>query len=384
MFMAGLGHIALRAALAAALGFVLLAAPSLATAGPPAAVTLEVGGYMEQTAGLARNQPGVRVARQGGAPAVVGAPNATGQRADSEIWFRGRGRIAGDVIIGFVVQLEADSQPDRQIDESYLFAEGRFGRLLLGAENDAAYLQHVSAPRAGAAWGVLESAATGWVHKPRHVAFLGTTAPLATGDDRKITWFTPRAGGVQLGLSLTPAQSETGRDVADRLRERTDMLSGSANGRWTMGETRLSVSAGWVHGPGAVQATTAERRAAIDDAALGAELRHRRIAVGAGFRRLANPGGPQHGRAIAAGVAWESGHVAAGFGILRSRTAGTPASLGADRGDLAVLSASYRLAPGAHLTGAVFAARFSNGLSAYGAEDRNRGHGAVSGLRLSF
>jgi hypothetical protein len=374
----------LRAAIAAALGLVVSAAPPPAAARSPGAVTLEVGGYMEQVTGLARNLPGVRVSRQAGAPVVIGAPGVTGQRADSEIWFRGRGRLAEDLVVGFVVQLEADSQPDRQIDESYAFVEGRLGRLLLGAANDAAYRHHVSAPRAGAAWGVLESAATGWVHKPRHVAFLGTTAPLSTGDDRKLTYFTPRAGGIQLGLSLTPAESETGRDLADRLRERTDMLSASASGLWAMGETRIAVSAGWVHGPGAAQATTDERRAAIDDAALGAELRHRRIAIGAGFRRLANPGGHQHGQALAAGLAWESGHLAAGVGILRSRAAGTPASPGADRGDLALLSASYRLAPGTHLTGALFAARFSNGVSAYGAEDRNRGHGAVSGLRLSF
>lgn len=355
-----------------------------AGARPLSAIEIELGGYMEQSVGLAHNQPGVRVSRETGAPSVVAVPNLAGQRSDAEIWFRGRGHLSADLVIGFVVQLEADSQPDRQIDESYLFLEGRPGRLVLGAENDAAYLQHVSAPRAGAAWGVLESAATSWVYKPRYVSFLSTTAPMTAGDDRKVTYFTPRLAGTQLGLSVTPSESETGRDVADRARDRTNTLTLSANGRWGWGDTRLSLSAGWVHAGGAVAATTADRRAPIDDAALGAELRHRRFTIGAGFRRLVNPGGAQHGRAMALGIAWEGDDLAAGLGVLRSETAGTQTSPGADLGDLAMLSGSYRLGPGVHLTGALFAARFSNGRSPYGAEDRNQGFGAVSGMRLSF
>ena len=382
--MATITHIHRAGTLAA--GLLILTGMMAGPAGarPLSAIELELGGYMEQSVGLAHNQPGVRVSRETGAPTVVAVPNLAGQRSDAEIWFRGRGHLSADLVIGFVVQLEADSQPDRQIDESYLFLEGRPGRLVLGAENDAAYLQHVSAPRAGAAWGVLESAATSWVYKPRYVSFLSTTAPMTAGDDRKVTYFTPRLAGTQLGLSVTPSESETGRDVADRARDRTNTLTLSANGRWGWGDTRLSLSAGWVHAGGAVAATTADRRAPIDDAALGAELRHRRFTIGAGFRRLVNPGGAQHGRAMALGIAWEADDLAAGLGVLRSETAGTQTSPGADLGDLAMLSGSYRLGPGVHLTGALFAARFSNGRSPYGAEDRNQGFGAVSGMRLSF
>ena len=97
-------------------------------------VEMSLGGYMEQSAGFATNAPGVRVTRQGGTSARIEQPNPFAQRADAEIWFQGRGRLSPTTTIGFMVQLEADSQGDRQIDESYLFLEGRFGRLLLGAE----------------------------------------------------------------------------------------------------------------------------------------------------------------------------------------------------------------------------------------------------------
>lgn len=357
-------------------------APALAR--PASVIEVEIGGYMEQSVGAAINSPGVRVSREGGTSAVIATPNPVAQRADSEIWFQGRGRLTETLTIGFVVQLEADSQPDRQIDESYLYLDGRPGRILLGAENDAAYLQHVSVPRAGAAWGVLESAATGWVFKPRHVSFLGTTAPMAAGDARKVTYFTPRIGGTQLGVSATPADTETARDLSDRARERSWLATLSANGRWNWGETALSLSGGWVHGMGAPAAASADRRAPVDDAALGAELRHRGLAVGAGFRRLSNPGGAQNGRAMAAGIAWDHGPWAAGLGAISSRTAGMAAGRGTDLGDLALLSGSYSLGPGVHLTAALFAARFAAGRTTYGAEDRNLGYGATSGLRLAF
>lgn len=345
-------------------------------------VEVSLGGYMEQSLGFATNAPGVRVARQSGASSSIDSPNPFAQRADAEIWFQGRGKLSATTTIGFVVQLEADSQGDRQIDESYLFVESRFGRLVAGAENDAAYLQHVSAPRAGAAWGVLESAATSWVVKPRNVAFLTTTAPLTTGDDRKLTLFAPRLGGLQVGASATPAQSESGRDLADGMRERTNLGTISANWRWQAASTRVSASAGWVHGGPAPRATAADRRASIDDAAIGAELRHRSLALGAGFRRLANPGGTNNGTAVAAGMAWDASPWAAGIGILSSRVAGS--ADGGSSGDLGILSGSYEAGPGVHATGALFAARFARGGSGIAAADRNAGFGIVSGLRLGF
>lgn len=345
-------------------------------------VEVTLGGYMEQSLGFATNAPGVRVTRSGGGSAVVESPNPFAQRADAEIWFQGRGRLSDTATIGFVVQLEADSQGDRQIDESYLFLEGRFGRLVLGAENDAAYLQHVSAPRAGAAWGVLESAATSWVFKPRNVAFLSTTAPLATGDDRKLTLFSPRRSGLQIGVSATPAQGESGRDLADGMRERTNIGTVSANWRWQGAVTRVAASAGWVHGGPAPRATAADRRAPVDDAALGAELRHRSLALGAGFRRLSNPGGSGNGTAAAAGLAWDAPPWAAGLGVLSSRTTG--AAEGGAQGDLGLFSGSYEVGPGVHATGAVFAARFARSGPGTAAADRNAGFGVVSGLRLAF
>src|SRR3546814_8833431 len=53
--------------------------------------------------------------------------------------------------VGLDVQLEAETCGD-QIDESYLWFQGDFGKLVLGSENSAAYLMSYGAPAADSAF----------------------------------------------------------------------------------------------------------------------------------------------------------------------------------------------------------------------------------------
>ena len=69
---------------------------------------------------------------------------------------------------------------------------------------------------------------------------------------------------------------------------------------------------------------------------------------------------------------------------LRSRTAGLVRTPGHDRGDIFLISGAYPLARGISLIGAAFTARYDAGQSTHGREDRNRGHGVVTGIRLAF
>jgi hypothetical protein len=362
-------------ALASALGALGPPSQAGASTGP---LRVELGGYMEQAAGWARNQPGVRVAQRSAAgttSAVLREPNRFAQQSDAEIWFTGRARIGDGLVLGFVVQLEANSNAQDQVDESYLFVEGPLGRLLAGSENDAAYLQHVSAPRPAAGWGVLETAATQWVMVPRYVSALTTTAPTTAGDDQKLTWFAPRLAGLRPGASFTPNEREDANELADRARERTNLSTLSMDGRWSLGG---------VHGRGAPGASQADRRAPLDDDAAGAEIGWGEWRIGAGYRRLANPGSALDGRARAIGLAWRRDRWSAAMGHLRSRTAGTATTPGRDKSDIVVLSTGYSVAPGVDLVLSGFGARHANGGSRFGAEDRNRGRGMVSALRLSF
>ena len=346
-----------------------------------------VGGYMEQSFGFARNARGVRTSqvRQTGFTSVVlQDPNRFGQQSDTEIWFSGRTTLGNGMVVGFKVELEGNSQFNDQIDESFLFVEGAFGRLVLGSENDAAYLQHVSAPRPRDGWGVLESAVTGWVYTPRDAYVLTTTAPLTTGDDQKITYFSPRLAGLQFGASLTPNDKQDAREFSDRDRDRTNVWTVSANGRWELEGVEIQGSIGWVHGAGVPKASFADRRTPIDDWAVGGLLSYQDWALSAGYRRLRNPEGALDGRAFAAGITRNWAGAAFGASWLRSRSAGLARTPGHDRGDIVLVSAAYPVARGVALIGSAFTARYDVGQSTRGREDRNQGFGLVTGVRLAF
>ncbi len=66
-------------------------------------------------------------------------------KQDSEIHFLPSITLDNGLKIGANVQLEGFQGGD-QIDESFLFIDGSFGRVLLGSENSAGYLMHYGAP----------------------------------------------------------------------------------------------------------------------------------------------------------------------------------------------------------------------------------------------
>ena len=89
-----------------------------------------------------------------------------------------------------------------------LFLSGDFGRILLGSENSAGYLMHVSSPNVGLPINSGSNsnfiAITNGILVNRSPG--GSTAIEAArdNDSEKITYFTPRFNGFQLGVSYAP------------------------------------------------------------------------------------------------------------------------------------------------------------------------------------
>jgi predicted porin len=189
-------------------------------AGPP--IKLGLGGYF-QFYGVAGEQSDNN-----------GHPGASRHNFDfkreAEIWFLGQAKLDNGLIIGIDVQLEAESCAD-QIDESYIWFQGGWGRLTLGSENSAAYLLSVGAPTVDANFdgqdpnyrlfsGVLGDPRAGGgaavgagIFAPAPTAFVsikGIDASVVdlTGDSEKITYLSPRIFGFRAGLSYTPDNSE--------------------------------------------------------------------------------------------------------------------------------------------------------------------------------
>ncbi len=364
-----------------------------------APITVVVGGYHDQAFGYAGNQSnkiGV------GGTTTTNRPNKFTQYSDSEIWFGGRTTLANGITIGFDVQLEGNSTGDT-IDESYLFVDGAFGRLVMGSENDVAYIMHVSAPNAGrSGFQALESAAFGaWIQRPTAVTALDTTAPKLNGtglggsfgnvtnsnqvgnDAQRINYYTPRFFGLQAGVSYTPNLLEDSNNELNRREGRTNGFTGGLNYTNNFGAFNVQASAGVTYWP-KIQAAASTTGAgnSIKDWSLGAQVGYAGFAVGGGYRKYDHKRDVSNGRAFAVGAAYSTGPFAIALNWLNSRTDGA-ATAGKDKFDQVHLTGAYQMGPGVELYASIFYLKFNDGDSSSSAND-NKGVGVATGLKLNF
>ncbi len=127
----------------------------------------------------------------------------TDVRHEGEVHFKGSTVLDNGLKFGVHIELENRSTSD-QVDETYMYVSGAFGRVNIGSEDSAAYLMHYASPSPVPAWGLAS---------PNHNASgLGnpSTLPNEVGDKDKITYFTPRFSGFQIGASYTPDADEEG------------------------------------------------------------------------------------------------------------------------------------------------------------------------------
>jgi hypothetical protein len=368
-----------------------------------APITAVVGGYHEQTFGYASNEDNVL---GGNLTAANSKPTGFQQKSDSEIWFGGRTTLANGITIGFDVQLEANSRASDQIDESYLFVDGAFGRFVMGSENAADYIMHYAAPGAGKAYGPLESSAVDWITRPANVAFLDTTAQklvdatsqsdtgstnggLSAGignDQQRITYYTPRFFGFQGGISFTPSNGEdtTAFAPVDKNTVRTYAWHGAVNYVNTFGAFMVAASAGLSYWPSADGAASGS---ALDDDivdySVGLNLGFAGFVVGGAYRRYdAGDASINDGWAANIGVTYTTGPFAIGLSYHHSNTEGSTSTDGSDKVDQVLASAAYTLGPGVDLIGSLFWIDYNDetGDSA----NNNEGVGLIGGVRLSF
>lgn len=188
----------------------LLAAGVLASSADAAErIKLGVGGYFTAGMGYADQDDG------------AGEPGANRRDhfvfREAEIHFEGKTTLDNGIEFGVNIQLEGESETEAadggadQIDESYIWIEGGFGRINLGSENSAAYLMSYGLPTLSNGSLILRSNDPNYrfVNAPAGHAAAGPFSVInITNDSEKITYFTPRIAGFQLGLSYTPDNCE--------------------------------------------------------------------------------------------------------------------------------------------------------------------------------
>ena len=186
------------------LGSTALIAVSLVSSTASAQIEMRLGGFMNQWFGFGDNDSQYNL-------------QDVDQWSNTEVFFLGQGTTDNGLTFGVNIQLEGNTTGD-QIDESFLFLSGNWGRFLIGSENSAGYLMTITAPNVSLP--INSGSQTQHIALPAlnggqifRSPFGSTTIePARDNDGQKLTYFTPRFSGLQLGVSYLPDIDDTGGD----------------------------------------------------------------------------------------------------------------------------------------------------------------------------
>jgi len=359
-------------------------------------IKLSVGGYMEQWFGYVSNDDGPGNGEDG--------QDFSGfdVKSDSEIHFKGMTTLDNGISVGVNVQLEANSNAGDQIDESYLIVKGGFGEINLGSENSAMYKMHYAPAEFGIS--INSGDQTGWVSATRTIdagtgsrineggyfrAPFGSTyiEPLRTNDSEKLTYYTPRIEGFQLGLSYSPDSGNTddlqvqpNRDARD-----TDLVMAGLNFNRSFGSTNVRASLGYGTVLDEIQGSG--NNPSAFNAGLG--LAYGGLGFGISYASyddtIANDGS-----GLNAGVNYSSGPWGVSLSYFHGDKDGETGALGVVTGeaeqDTFMLSAKYALGPGITAAGTIAHSKFKSDDTALIGTDSAEVDATyvVVGMKLSF
>ena len=215
-------------------------------------IKLELGGSAQWLFGVATQS---KEFKNGGPSGVEKDYSSTDVKGDNFVAINGSTVLDNGMKVGFHALFRAggNSNTDHNvdpIDRSYVYVEGRLGKLMVGTVDQAPKMLHVSAPDAA---GLSEDAGNGivsgrWVGAPGTIYYLDTTKINTADAAEKITYFTPRYYGFTLGASFSPGTSSSGwQDTGNR-------DQGTANETYSLGlgydntfagGVNLKASLGW-------------------------------------------------------------------------------------------------------------------------------------------
>ena len=180
----------------------LVAAAAIATPAQ-AQVEVTVGGFYEAAIGFGSNDNFDD--SQG---------DQWGFRTDAEIIFSFQGTTDNGLTFGGRVEMEASDEDEGDIDETWLFVSGDFGRITVGFDDGANEVLAVTAPGAVTPYGINDGTQTDFITNPGGtaggfgnggLAFTGTAlSPNGSSDNLKIVYLTPTFSGFRAGVSFEP------------------------------------------------------------------------------------------------------------------------------------------------------------------------------------
>lgn len=199
----------------------LVGSAALFATAASAAPTVTVGGHADFQAGITDQDAGYE-----------GNSRDLNLRNDYELHFNVEGKADNGLTYGATVELEADVNDDSDgegdnADKTYVYVEGGFGRVELGANSSAAQTMRVDASSIARATGGIDGDFYHNVNIDGIVDGAGNAVPFIyqagltteqaktsessdAEDANKITYYSARHSGVQLGVSYTPDTGAVG------------------------------------------------------------------------------------------------------------------------------------------------------------------------------
>lgn len=345
---------------------VALAGSSGAKAEEP--IALGIGGYMEQFFGYADNDTD---------------QDHFDQKSDTEIEFSGETTLDNGISFGAAVVLNGNTDDEEQIAESFAYSEGDFGRVEIGSRDNAAAIMQYAAPDVGI--GLNDGDVSDWVENTTSSdadsAFESTFLFLGEDKANKVTYFTPRVFGFQVGGSYIPEfERDNNAQPAEDIYENGVALG--INFVETFGDFDIALAAGYL--------TASAPSGGGDDAegySFGFNIGYGGFTVGGSYAQTEGNAGAGtdattsfDGEGYDIGVSYAWGPAAVSLSYLHGEAEGLVGTSGDDENDTVMLSGSYGLGPGIDVIGSVFAVDYSG--DAAGTD--NEGWGIVTGIVLSF
>lgn len=203
---------------------------------------------------------------------------------ETEVHFTGETTLDNGLTVGFHIEAEADGGNGFEVEESYAYFAGNWGRLNVGAEDGAAYLLQVAAPAADTNVDGIRQ----YVNPVNYGTVAAQVVPLAwqgvitgmtnvdyaqdvTGYADKLTYITPVFNGFQAALSYTfdMDSQNTGTGYAPSFGVRTDDAAGFGDAyeaavryEGNFNAVRLTLGAGYTHAEYETSSVTNEDRQA--------------------------------------------------------------------------------------------------------------------------
>ncbi len=312
---------------------------------------------------------------------------------ESEIKIGAKATADNGLNYGVNIELNAGAGDTANADEAYAFIDSdSWGRVEMGDQDDTTDRMHV------AAHNILVGRAGADGDSADYIAFGGTAIDApgvdSTSDDTKVSYFSPRFGGIQIGGSLTPDSGEVSggpaTSDADNDGDFENVFGLAINYKGKFDD--VGIEAGLIGEFGDSEtATGADTEGEIETIGVGINVTFAGIGLGAeyvdfaekGIAAAARTAGRDAGNYYQLGASYQTGPWGVSLGWFESSVSNATGSGGDTDVTIISLDGAYNVAPGWELMASLHLGEVDN-MNSTAAEVNNDGTAFIVSNQFKF